>query len=81
MTQVSVRVDLLMQMTRPLMHRGSSPAAETGAAVGLTLFSSSLVGLRVIALSLSRVRWSTSPVTGIWRLSWNDFTAAAVVAP
>ena len=48
------------------------------------LKSSALVGSRVISLSRSRVRRSTSPVTGIRRLAWKPshrLTVAARVAP
>ena len=37
------------------------------------------VGALVIACSRSRVRWSTSPVTGISRLAWKPRTASTVV--
>ena len=35
-------------------------------------------GVRVIACSRSRVRWSTYPVTAISRLAWKPFTAPSV---
>ena len=49
--------------------------------LGVRLCFSSLVGVRVIAVSRSQVRWSTSPVTGIARLPWKPLTALAVAEP
>ena len=81
-TQTSLFVVLLTHMARPVRQRGSSPSAVSPAAgFGLTLLSSSEVGLRVMATSRSKVRWSTSPVTGMPRLVWKLFTAVTVDGP
>ena len=77
-TQTNEFVDLLMHIARPVMQRESSPAAD---GFGVLLCFSSSVGVRVIAVSRSQVRWSTSPVTGIARLSWKPFTALTVIDP
>ena len=69
---------LLTHSARPVRQRESRPLAE---GFGIRLCSSSLVGVWVIARSRSRVRWSTSPVTGICRLAWNPLTLAAVAVP
>ena len=65
-----------MQRTCPVRQRGSiAPVAVTA---GVTLFFSSAVGVRVIDLSLSSVRWSTSPVTGKPRFPWKPLTPVTV---
>ena len=67
-----------MQIARPVRQRPSRPEAE---GLGTLLCISSLVGVRVIARSRSRVRWSTAPVTGISRLAWNPLTLPTVTLP
>ena len=76
--QTSELVRLLTQIAGPVMQRRSRPDAEP---VGTWLWSSALVGVRVIVRSRSRVRRSTAPVTGMPRLAWNPRTALVVIRP
>ena len=69
----------LVDAQRPTWQRASSVPAWFPPGVA-RLYIASRVGADVIAYRRSRVRWSTSPVTGIPRLAWKPRTASVVVA-
>ena len=73
-------LDLSTHIARPVLQRGSS-GASVEVLPGSLLASSSAVGIRVMPWSRFSVRWSTSPVTAIWRFAWNPLTAEVVLFP
>ena len=70
----SVRLVLSMHSTRPVRQRSSSGPGTLCSPIA------SRDGSEVMPCSRSRVRWSTSPVTGICRFSWKPRTASTVAA-
>ena len=79
-TQRTVLLDLSTHIARPVVQRGSR-GAFVEVLPGSLLASSSAVGIRVMPCNRFSVRWSTSPVTAIWRFSWKPLIAAVVLGP
>src|SRR5215204_2464364 len=77
-TQTRLLVRLLMHRARPVRHRASRLDSF---GLKATFFSSSEVGVRVMPIRRSQVRWSTFPVIGSPRRPWKPETDVTVLEP